>query len=480
MFTELEIETLLNNTENEMVEFKRDLTGTRGLMKDICAFANSKEGYIILGIEDSTREVVGVNKEEIFELEERIANLISDHFDNRPVYIVRIINYKGKILLCLKITPGELVPYFIKSTGRERGTYIRLGSSSRVASVEEVAELERRRQNISFDAVEFIQANKNDLDYDFIEEILEKIALKRDVVRPTPSDRLLESLKIIKKAGNQYVPTVGGILLFAYKDKIEEYFPYAKVKCARFKGNNSIEYIDKKEFSGSLLHQVEDMMKFYKINEPKAAKIEGLYREEYYKIPEEVIREAVVNAIVHRNYSVTGSDIKFNIYDDYIEVISPGRLPFGITKQDLGKGISEVRNKVIAKIFLDLAFIEQWGQGISRILMISEEFGLQTPLFEELSNFFKVTLYKTQKEKTKENKKDLSSLSFKNLPVEKIAEIIKYVEDNTFIVNSKCQEILGVNDYQSKHILDRLVKEGFLEPTGKGKGRKYTLKNPEG
>jgi predicted HTH transcriptional regulator len=480
MFTELEIETLLNNTENEMVEFKRDLTGIKGLMKDICAFANSKEGYIILGIEDSTRKVVGVNKEEIFELEERIANLISDHFDNRPVYIVRIINYKGKILLCLKITSGELVPYFIKSADREGGTYIRLGSSSRLASVEELAELERRRQNISFDAIEFIQANKNDLDYDFIEKTMEKIALKRNIVKQAPSDRLLESLKIIKKAGNQYVPTVGGILLFAYKEKMEEYFPYARVKCARFKGNNSIEYIDKKEFSGSLLHQVEDTMKFYKINEPKAAKIEGLYREEYYKIPEVMVREAVVNAIVHRNYGITGSDIKFNIYDDYIEIISPGRLPFGITKQDLGKGISEVRNKVIAKMFLELDLIEQWGQGISRILMLSEELGLQTPLFEELSNFFKVTLYKTQKEKAKENKKDLFSLNFKNFPVEKIAEIIKYAEDNEFIVNSKCQEILGVNDYQSKHILDRLVREGFLEPSGKGKGRKYILKNPEG
>lgn len=484
----INIEKIINDTENDTIEFKQNLSGTKSFIKDICAFANTNGGFIIIGIDDKTKKITGISKDDIFQLEEKVANIIADNFDNRPSYIVRTKNIKGKLLLCFKIYPGEFVPYFIKKQGKKEGTYVRLGSTSRPASQEEIKELERRKENISFDATEVIQAHKNNLDYPLIEKTLEQIAAKNDLVHPGVSDKLLESLKIIKKSGNNYTPTVGGLLLFGYKDKIEQYLPQAKVKCARFKGNLPVEYLDKKEFSGSLINQVENTIKFYKLNEQKYAQINDLYREEDYIIPLTAIREAVVNAIVHRNYSISGADIKFNIFDDYIEIISPGKLPFGITKQDLGQGISEVRNKVIARMFLKLALIEQWGQGIVKIIELTTQKGLKKPSFEERSNFFKVTLYKQKQELLPEsppattsiNNKNsinekLSTMHFRKYSLDEIQKIISFVQENKAIGNLDCQKLLNLEDYQAKHLLKRLAQKGILKEKGQRKSRKYYL-----
>ena len=104
-------------------------------------------------------------------------------------------------------------------------------------------------------------------------------------------------------------------------------------------------------------------MKFFKRNVRRQAKVRGLYREEQYEYPEILIREGIINAVVHRDYSIDGSDIKFAIFEDRIEITSPGVLPIGITLEDLGTGSSEIRNKVIARIFKDIGLIEEWGRG---------------------------------------------------------------------------------------------------------------------
>ena len=139
-------------------------------------------------------------------------------------------------------------------------------------------------------------------------------------------------------------------------------------------------------------------MKFAMIYIAKAGIVKGLQRIDTYEIPLEAIREALVNAVVHRDYSISGADIKFAVFDDRIEITSPGALPKALEIEDILSGRSEIRNKVIARFFKEIHFIEQWGAGIKKILKACKSAGIREPEFRESGLFFKVILYKNKKE----------------------------------------------------------------------------------
>lgn len=471
----MDIKALIQQTENERLEFKRDLSSTTNFVKDVCAFANASGGILIIGVEDTTKELIGIKEEEIIDLEEKIANILSGSIEPMVNYIARTYNVDGKMLMYLDIFPGQLPPYFVRSKGIPEGVYARVGSTSRPASVEFISELERRRLNISFDSTEVYGSSKNDLDFGLIEYYLERRKQVNNIPKVDISDRFLESIRVLKRVGSSLMPTVGGILLFSPRNF--NLLPNAVLKCARFRGNSSQEYIDKKEFKGPLIKQIESAMNFFKMNEKKSAVIDGTYREEQYAIPEIAIREVIINAVIHRDYNVTGSDIKFNIYDDCIEIISPGRLPFGITIEDIGLGISKTRNTVIAKIFSDMGVVEEWGKGISKIKESIAQVNLRAPEFIELSNFFKVILYKTKLEK-----KEVLTLTkneyniFNEYTHEQVKKLLEYIKTNNFITNSKCRELFNVNIDQAKYILNKLVENNLLDAIGERKSRKYILK----
>ena len=139
-------------------------------------------------------------------------------------------------------------------------------------------------------------------------------------------------------------------------------------------------------------------------------KVEGLRRIDRYEIPLDVIREALVNAVVHRDCSISGSDIKFSIFDDRIEVTSSGALPRSLEIEDIIAGRSEIRNKVIARFFKEIDFIEQWGNGIRKMIRLLKKSGLDEPQFRESGLFFKIIVYKKRistEEKTKEKASEI-------------------------------------------------------------------------
>ena len=146
-------------------------------------------------------------------------------------------------------------------------------------------------------------------------------------------------------------------------------------------------FLDKKEYRGDLFHQLSQAELFIKNHLHLKAEILGLQRTETYEIPISAIREALINAIIHRDYSNFGRDIKLGIYDDYLNIVSPGGLPNGITLEEALQGRSEIRNKVIARVFRRLDYIEQWGSGIARIQQLCEEAGSPKPIFQETGDF---------------------------------------------------------------------------------------------
>jgi predicted HTH transcriptional regulator len=475
----MDLKGLLNKPENEKLEFKRDLSGKNTFIKDVCAFANSKGGIIVIGVDDTSREVVDIDQENLFRLEEKIVNMITDNIEPMVNFIVNPYNLDGRMILYVEIYPGLLTPYRLKSKGINEGVYVRIGSTSRPASQEYITELERRRLNISFDVTDIPATSKSDLDYSLIEFYLETRYQKNDIPKVAISEQFLESIKVLKRQGNHLVLSVAGVLLFGYSPS--RIFPQSAIKCARFKDDDSFEYLDKKEFEGSLFKQLDNALNFFKVNEPKSAKIKGIYREESYAVPEIAIREALVNAIVHRDYNISGSDIKFNIYDSYIEIISPGRLPFGINIEDLGCGISKSRNPIMVSIFREMGIIEEYGKGIEKIKRAIDKHNLVMPKFEEVSDFFKVTFYKKKLLKRPSvSLIDDYDYLFMDYTKEQINEIKNYTLEKGYITNSKCRELLHISIDQAKYLLKRLVEENILEAIGKGKGRKYILKNPKG
>jgi ATP-dependent DNA helicase RecG len=267
-------------------------------------------------------------------------------------------------------------------------------------------------------------------------------------------------------------------------------FEFARIKCARFKGDDVEEFIDQKVFSGILYEQVDNAINFAKTHISKSGVIKDIKREDNYAIPIPAIREAIINAVVHRDYSITGSDIKFAIFDNRVEITSPGVLPKTLSIGDIKSGKSEIRNKVIARIFSEINYIEQWGTGIRRIIAECKKNSLIEPIFEESDLFFKVTIFSLADNNKTPISDDKTPISDDKTPIsddktgahKKINEfsedeikVITYLKYNEYITNSIARELIGKKDTATKNLLNKLVKKEIIIAIGERKNRIYKM-----
>lgn len=181
------------------------------------------------------------------------------------------------------------------------------------------------------------------------------------------------------------------------------YIPFSKTQCAVFKGTNRAVFLDKREFTGPVYTQIEESVDFVLRNIRLGATIDGLVRKEKYELPPEAIREMIINAHCHRNL-LDESCIQVAIYDDRLEVTSPGGLYNGLTYEEIMNGHSKIRNKAIANIFSQMGLVEAWGSGIKRIFNSAKEYGLPEPRFQEFDSMFRVELFRNCLPMTSENK----------------------------------------------------------------------------
>lgn len=171
------------------------------------------------------------------------------------------------------------------------------------------------------------------------------------------------------------------------------------IKCSRFKGRTMDIFLDKKEYSGDLFSQLDETITFIKNHINLLSEIKELQRMDTYEIPIEAIREAIINAFVRRDYINMGRDIKVGIYDDLVNIVSPGCFPSTITQENILDGRSETRNRVVARVFKELNYIEQWGTGIRRIKTSCMNFGLKEPIINEKGDFVDVEIFRKVPEK---------------------------------------------------------------------------------
>ena len=446
----MKIQGILKQPEGKTLEFKKELPKNRqNLLKTVVAFANGAGGNIYVGVNDD-RTVTGI-KEEPFDLEEKLASIIYDSISPIPNVFFQTVAFEDKVIFIIRILPGANKPYYLKKPGPEDGIFVRVGSTNRKTDSQGTAELRRQARNISLDQEIDLSFDCDILDMRLLEKFIELRGLKAK-----PGLNYFVKIKAAQRYDHACHPTIGGVLLFC--SALPDEYSYARFRVSRFKAENRADLINSTTINDGLLVMPEKVMDFVQLYMEKKIEISALRRKEDYDIPLPAIREGILNAICHRDYSITGSDNKLDIFSDRIEITSPGTLPFGITLQDLGEGISEVRNRLIVKIFREAGYVEQLGTGIMRIKEACRTNALPEPKFEETGNFFKVTIFRSR----------LALLP----DLEDVYELIRQGDP---LSSSEIAEKLNIHQNTALKRLRQLEEKGLIYKQGSGPRVRYSV-----
>ena len=451
--------------ESKTLELKAQLPQRDQIAKTVVAFANTSGGKLVIGVDDD-RQVVGLGEGDVLDLQDRVASIVFDRCYPAILPEIYSANVQGKLVLVVEVFRGNLLPYYLKSAGKNDGTYLRVGATNRKADFEHILELERQKRNQSFDEEICREQPLDELDLTPL--------VARFAARGKPLDeQKLKNLKLIALEQGTLWPTQGLMILLGA-------LPHVVVKCARFKGTDMSVFLDRKEYDGELLGQLEQAEGFIKNHIHLRGEINGLQRTDTYELPEAALREALVNALVHRDYANQGRDIKVGVYDDVVNVVSPGGLPSTLTAETLLDGRSEIRNRVVARVFKELGYIEQWGSGIQRIRAACLEWGLAEPRIREKGDFVDVELYRPGFEGGEAEPESIGKVS---ASVGRVSEneqrILDYLEAQQSITSKTVESLAGVKEARARRILKEMTDKGLIEKRGSGRSTHY-VRCPDG
>jgi len=365
------IDTLITQPEGKTLEFKRDLSSPKPLLRSLVAFANTAGGRLIIGVDDK-QQITGVDQP--LDEEERLCNLIADSISPRLVPNIELVTIQGKTLLVVEVFVSGTRPHWINAEGVENGVYVRLGSTNRQADRELIAELHRSAEGMPFDEMPMPDLSIDDIELAEARELFVGIS---DL-----NEQSLLTLKLLTHHQGRLVPTKGAILLFGKQRNM--YFPDAWVQCGRFIGTDKSNIFDHIDIRDNLPKAVESIMQFLKKHAMRGADFSEIRRKDVWSIPLSILREAIINALIHADYSQRGAPTRISFFDDRIEIENPGILLPGLTIEDVRQGISKIRNHVIARVFHELNLIEQWGSGVNRIFSEAKEQNLPEPEIMEI------------------------------------------------------------------------------------------------
>jgi len=430
------LEELLTKEEGKILEFKENTKSLPKIIQTIVAFANTAGGTLVIGIKDKTKEVIGLLN--VLEEEERIANAIADSVSPLLIPSLQLHTWRGRDLLLISV-PHSFGPYHIKSKGVEEGTYVRFGSTNRLADAATILEIQRLKEHKYFDEQPNFDCTMNEINFDLAKGLFAKISKKM-------TDRTAKSLGLIVPHHAKELPSNGAVLLFA--DHYRDFFPDAIIRLGRFLGMDKSQIIDQQDLEIPISTALEPIIAFIRRHTSVAAEIGEMRRKDIPQYPPAVVREAVINALLHTDYSIKGASIQIAIFEGRIEITNPGCLPFGLSFEAALSGISQLRNRVIGRVFRELNLIEQWGSGLGRMINICEQQGISPPKFEELGNFFRTTLY--------------HSVNKLFLTEEWHRPIIEYLKLNKEIFPKKAQELWKVTSRTASSRLKKMCEEGIL------------------
>lgn len=409
---------------------------TPEIKKEIVAFANTEGGIIFIGISDDGT-ILGIDN--IDQEMERVGNMIRDGIlpDLTRQTKVELVKEDDLNLIKITVQSGVKKPYHLIEKGlKTSGVYVRHGVSSVPASEESIREFIKETDGTVYDQARCIN---QDLTFSYAEYIFKSKNLSFESANK-------KSLGFVDADGF-YTNTA---LLFS--DQCEH-----SIKCAVFCGDNKLVFKARKQFSGSLLKQLDDALTYLDMYSNENTEIHSLTRVDYPDYPKAALREALINAIVHRDYSYSGS-ILVNIYDERLEILSLGSLVKGLTKDDILSGVSQTRNELIANVFYRLEYIESYGTGIQRIMEIYRN-AQYKPLFKLNPASFILEIPKYKKKTSKNDSKE---------------EIVfRRIKEEGRITRKEVEELLSCSSFTANRVLNNLLKDFKIQSFGAARSTYY-------
>ncbi len=440
---------LFQERESKTLELKSALPKFETLIKTCIAFANGIGGSIIIGVEDNSLEICGID--------EKIRKRVYDEFPNSlydstsPNLLAQIYekNFNAHSIIIIKIPQSLKKPCFNRKEGIPKGVYLRVGSNTRRATEEYIEELMRESKRIFYDEESIHSSIK---------------ILSKELLTPafgsTQTKRRLVSEKVITPSSanpETFFPTVAGTMHFC--ENPEEYIPEAAILCTQFKGTSGRDIIQTQEVTGNLEQQASVSLKLVRSWISRHFNLQGAKLKSKSIIPPEALREAIINALIHRKYFIPGA-IKIAVYDDRIEIFSPGGFPGLVDVKHLGDGTTFLRNPNIARLARTLGLVEKMGTGIKLIFDSCRKAGLMPPQFHEEGDFVKVIFFFEPSKKLDRSDE------------ESILELAKLRAELTI---SEIMNHLDVSRNTATRKLNRLIQQKKLIRRGKGPSTRYIL-----
>lgn len=430
-------------TESETVELKEQVTDD--IKKEIIAFANCEGGKLYIGV-NNNGEAVGISNPDQTMLQ--ITNMVRDNIKPDITMFLHydVIETDGKQVIVINIHRGSNRPYYLSKKGlRPEGVYVRQGTSAVPSTDTAIRHMIKETDGDSFEEL-------RSLNQALTFQAADNAFTKRNIPFATLQK---QTLGLINSDG---IYTNLGLLL-------SEQCTHT-TKIAVFEGTDPGIFKDRREFTGSLLQQLNEAYEYIDFRNQTRATFDGLYRMDTRDYPEVALREALLNALIHRDYSFSAST-NIRIYHDRIEFISIGGLLSGVTLEDVTLGLSVCRNPKLANLFYRLELIEAYGTGLQKIMNAYAKSGL-TPEIQTTDNAFKIILPNLNA-----NFVVPASASDTQSPEE--SAILKLVLQNGTISRSEISSALGLSQSTAGRLIKQMSNNGLLVQEGKGRNTRYRL-----
>lgn len=367
----VDLEIILSGGESDKIEFKESADKT--LASEVCAFANAKGGCVFVGVNDKG-EIVGTDTGNT--ARSRIQDTINQI---EPPLSVDIAIHDDIIVITVPEGPNK--PYSCA-----KGFYLRSGPNSQKMQRDSIVDFLQTEGRLVYDSV---VSEEDPIDVNFNEAEYARYLRKSDISPVLPRDAILRNLQCAGIARNGNLSYTNAGLLFFRKNSDEVRFDFSHVVCATYRGTGKALLIDAKNLMGGILENIDETMAYLWRNLRVHHEIKWVQRRDVLELPEDALREAITNAVCHRDYTEKGARVMVEIFDDRVEITNPGGAPKGITKENFGV-TSVTRNPVIASLLHRAHYIERMGSGIMKMNSAMEAEGRNKPTYQTEGYFFKV------------------------------------------------------------------------------------------
>ena len=440
------------DNESIKLEFKSGMPKNDQVIKTVIGFCNQHGGRLVIGVDDDGT-IVGLSEEVVIEIMEYLEHAI--YGATSPPIIPNVYSQRigDKLLLVIDVSEGMNKPYYRHSEGLDKGTYLRIGRSTVHATSDMIEELKWQSRGISYEELPMYQATPDELDHDKIQKFL---GSRRQDKKALLTEDIMLAYRLLVNEHSRFYPSVAGILLFG--TRVQYWMQEAMIICSHFKGISGREAIAAIDCKGTLFTQLEQAFHFVISRLSHSFKIKGLKRKEKLELPEVAVREIILNAIIHRNYHLRAST-KIAIYDDRIEIFSPGNFPTPLP--NLRLGLTDARNMAISKVFREAGLVEKLGTGFNTVFDAYQQWGLPEPLIKDGDGFVKCILPR-------------EGYGHGTTAPDLDQKILRLFEQANELSVSEVMEGLRLPRSTASRKLGELVVQGKLVINGRGKATRYT------